>query len=508
MAAALLGAVVGLAGGWGADFLEPPAAALGGSSDLLRLVLAILAGFVLSQLWQGAILAPSFPRGAPLAGIGRGGFAVERVAWRIGPPPVAALLVLTGPLAAALALRSWSSAAPAILRGLAIGGELFVLGQLLPVRDGAGARLVEIVTGAKDLPRRLRLALVARFLPAGQAIAAGGSRTMAWAAIGFAIWIAAVASYLRILGTPPSGGTSLSALLWLGLIALLVVLWTLGLTVQLVVAYGDALRLRGRARLLPASPSGEALARWRGSCALLAHVPELTNLQWRWSLAPVGTPLIRYGERDRTFYWLASGATVVLGRSAEEDVVPLATLREETGVGEIAFLRDAPRSADVVVRETALVAALDADEVARLGEGPMGRFEEAVRASQALDRSALFAAVPAEVKQAWHAAGDPFRAPRGETIIQEGESGNWLALVVDGAIEVFSKGIRIDQRVPGDVFGEMAMLSGQPRAATMVVAEPVLLWRWEGSWALSELERAGIRSELERLARERQATLK
>jgi putative ABC transport system ATP-binding protein len=61
----------------------------------------------------------------------------------------------------------------------------------------------------------------------------------------------------------------------------------------------------------------------------------------------------------------------------------------------------------------------------------------------------------------------------GETIIREGELGEEFFLVSDGEVEV----IRADQEVahlgPGNFFGEVALISGEPRNATVVARNAV-----------------------------------
>ena len=61
----------------------------------------------------------------------------------------------------------------------------------------------------------------------------------------------------------------------------------------------------------------------------------------------------------------------------------------------------------------------------------------------------------------------------GETIIRKGDLGKEFFLVSDGEVEV----IRADQEVallgPGDFFGEVALISGEPRNATVVARNAV-----------------------------------
>ena len=61
----------------------------------------------------------------------------------------------------------------------------------------------------------------------------------------------------------------------------------------------------------------------------------------------------------------------------------------------------------------------------------------------------------------------------GETIVREGETGEEFFLISEGEVDV----VRADQEVArlgrGDFFGEVALISGEPRNATIVATEPL-----------------------------------
>ena len=56
----------------------------------------------------------------------------------------------------------------------------------------------------------------------------------------------------------------------------------------------------------------------------------------------------------------------------------------------------------------------------------------------------------------------------GETIIREGESGEEFFLISDGEVEVIRADHEVARLGPGDFFGEVALISGEPRNATVV----------------------------------------
>src|SRR4029077_19012069 len=61
----------------------------------------------------------------------------------------------------------------------------------------------------------------------------------------------------------------------------------------------------------------------------------------------------------------------------------------------------------------------------------------------------------------------------GKTLIREGEPGREFFVMVDGSAQISRKGEPIDTAGPGDFFGEMALLSDQPRNATVITTSAV-----------------------------------
>ncbi len=61
----------------------------------------------------------------------------------------------------------------------------------------------------------------------------------------------------------------------------------------------------------------------------------------------------------------------------------------------------------------------------------------------------------------------------GKALIKEGSRGSEFFILVSGNAEITRKGRKLDTAGPGDFFGEMSLLSDQPRNATVTTTSPV-----------------------------------
>jgi CRP/FNR family transcriptional regulator, cyclic AMP receptor protein len=68
---------------------------------------------------------------------------------------------------------------------------------------------------------------------------------------------------------------------------------------------------------------------------------------------------------------------------------------------------------------------------------------------------------------------DEVDLPEGKDLTREGASGREFVVIVAGAADVRRKGRRINQLGDGDFLGEIALLAGTPRTATVTTTTPV-----------------------------------
>jgi CRP-like cAMP-binding protein len=77
-----------------------------------------------------------------------------------------------------------------------------------------------------------------------------------------------------------------------------------------------------------------------------------------------------------------------------------------------------------------------------------------------------------QLEQIAHIA-DEIDFPAGKPLTRQGAPGREFFVLLDGTVEVSRDGEAIDSMVGGDFFGETALLSDEPRNATITTTTPI-----------------------------------
>jgi len=70
---------------------------------------------------------------------------------------------------------------------------------------------------------------------------------------------------------------------------------------------------------------------------------------------------------------------------------------------------------------------------------------------------------------------DEFEVPAGKRLASAGDIGHELFIIVDGQVTVTTQSRRTIKLGPGEFFGEMSLIDGGPRSATVDAATPMKL---------------------------------
>ena len=93
-----------------------------------------------------------------------------------------------------------------------------------------------------------------------------------------------------------------------------------------------------------------------------------------------------------------------------------------------------------------------------------------------LEKARLLRSVPllSDISDAYVMAiarhAQDIRAKAGDVLVREGDAGNDLMLLLDGTANVQRDGRTLNTMGPGEYFGELSLLDGQPRSADVVAA--------------------------------------
>jgi len=103
--------------------------------------------------------------------------------------------------------------------------------------------------------------------------------------------------------------------------------------------------------------------------------------------------------------------------------------------------------------------------------------------AQALAGTEVFAALTAEERTALARAARPLTLGPAERVIVQGQDGNSLFVVAEGTVEVFlrrddGEEVHLGTRPAGSVLGEMSLLTGAPRSATVRAVDGALVYEF------------------------------
>jgi CRP-like cAMP-binding protein len=197
----------------------------------------------------------------------------------------------------------------------------------------------------------------------------------------------------------------------------------------------------------------------------------------------MGDRIITQGTVGDAFYVICEGAVRVV-REDDGQVRELARLENGSFFGEMALLSGAPRTASVEsADEDTQLLEISAPMLAELSrEHPqiataLRKFCRQRMLSNVMEGSALFRPFS---KSDRRSLIEKFRAREvrpGEVVIQEGQRGDGLYVVLAGEVEVARAGQVLAHLKEGDLFGEMSLLEKTPATATVSATKRTSLLR-------------------------------
>ncbi len=208
-----------------------------------------------------------------------------------------------------------------------------------------------------------------------------------------------------------------------------------------------------------------------------------------------GELVVREGDRGDRMYFIASGSVQVLGRAFEGSDLVLARLEAGQYFGEQALLASGTllRNASVrAITNCRLLVLTQEDLLAALDENSefVRRLREASENQKVLRRSQLREQVLRNL-----GASESYRIETyqsGQWVFRQGESGDRLYLILGGSAQAIrheQEGVHVmlAELLPGQFFGELAILNNAPRAASVQATSDLEVASLDGAWFRSAL---------------------
>ena len=220
-----------------------------------------------------------------------------------------------------------------------------------------------------------------------------------------------------------------------------------------------------------------------------------------------GDTVVVDGGADDRLYLIVEGRAEA-STTEPSGTVPLATLEQGELFGEIALIEPGgKRLATVTAVDPLLLLSLAAADFRRvLEDDPEARaaFEKVaddLLITKFLKQASPFSTLSGERLRRLAARLERLEVPAGEIIIRQGETGEECYLLRSGRVEVLARRAQSRERNlatlgPGSLFGEAALLTDEPRNATVRALEPctlLALRRTDLVEALGENQQTGER---------------
>ncbi|MBI4616133.1 MAG: cyclic nucleotide-binding domain-containing protein [Planctomycetes bacterium] len=199
---------------------------------------------------------------------------------------------------------------------------------------------------------------------------------------------------------------------------------------------------------------------------------------------PMGTNLFAQGDPPGPAYLVEAGKVRVLAQDEKTGKSSALGLRVRGDlVGERALLTRRPRMATIRAAEDSRLWRIQAEDL----EGLLARhpelresltvYFEQIGLRTFLKAVAPFAPLPPEKVRLLASRIERHEVPGEKTIVVEGEPGDSMYFVSSGEGTIYSHGRPLRALMAGSYFGERSLLTGEPRAATVVAKSDMVLYR-------------------------------
>jgi CRP-like cAMP-binding protein len=201
-----------------------------------------------------------------------------------------------------------------------------------------------------------------------------------------------------------------------------------------------------------------------------------------------GKAICREGDPGNSLYIISHGRVAISRQQPGKGRIVLNELKDGDFFGEFAFFANARRQATVEALEDTEVLEMNKEELQRvIQEFPpvskvLFKFYKERVLDNLLAASALFQTFPPEERRKLLEEVTLEEFPAGALVIEEGTPGDCLYIIKSGEVEVFTPDPKKEKLIlatlqEGDYFGEISLITGRPRTASVKVLRAAELVR-------------------------------
>jgi cAMP-dependent protein kinase regulator len=203
---------------------------------------------------------------------------------------------------------------------------------------------------------------------------------------------------------------------------------------------------------------------------------------------PRAATICKEGDSGNSIFIISHGKVGVFRQSGSGEKLFITELEAGDFFGEFGFFSDSRRQATVETAEETEVLEItkeDLEEIIRefpsVSEVLLKFYKERILDSL-LATSALFRPLPIQERKSILGKFTMEVFPAGATVLEEGTPGDSLYIIKKGEVEVYTvdmqgADLKLAQLKEGDFFGEISLLKGQPRTASVRVLQEAELLR-------------------------------
>jgi len=185
-----------------------------------------------------------------------------------------------------------------------------------------------------------------------------------------------------------------------------------------------------------------------------------------------GDKIIEQGDDGEAMFVVEEGRVNCYKRQPEGEDKLVKECRSGDAFGELALLYNCPRAASVTSHERTVLWQLDRETFSHIVRGSANKRRE--RYEDFLKKVPVLKTMEAYEVSLLCDALQTKEVSKGSTIVTQGDEGDSFFIIEEGecnALKVYAPGTpaqEVMQYRSGDYFGELSLLSNEPRAATVV----------------------------------------